>query len=161
MQGVTINDKHIEMIVACMLSKVRIVDPGDSDFFWDEQIDKDVFITTNKEIIEAGGEPATAVPVLLGITKASIETESFIAAASFQETTRVLTEAATVAKVDKLKGFKENVIIGHLIPAGTGLPMYRSLKVNTLVSAAEALIEPTKSSIMERAAAQEQQYVSQ
>ncbi|MDE6432438.1 MAG: DNA-directed RNA polymerase subunit beta' [Opitutales bacterium] len=156
MQGVTINDKHIEIIVACMLSKVRIVDPGDSDFFWDEQVDKDAFIASNKEIIEAGGEPATATPVLLGITKASIETESFIAAASFQETTRVLTEAATTAKIDKLKGFKENVIIGHLIPAGTGLPMYRSLKVNTLVSAGEGLIEPTKESIMDRVAIKEE-----
>lgn len=137
MQGVVINDKHIEIIIACMLSKVRVTDPGDSDFFWGEQIDKDTFISSNKEIIEAGGEPAIAEPVLLGITKASIETESFIAAASFQETTRVLTEAATTAKVDKLRGFKENVIMGHLIPAGTGLPMYRYLKINSLVSVSE------------------------
>jgi DNA-directed RNA polymerase subunit beta' len=135
MQGVSINDKHIEIIVACMLSKVRVSDPGDSDFFWGEQIDKDAFITANKEIIDSGGEPATAEPVLLGITKSSIETESFIAAASFQETTRVLTDAATTSKVDKLKGFKENVIMGHLIPAGTGLPMYRYIKINTLGSA--------------------------
>jgi DNA-directed RNA polymerase subunit beta' len=132
MQGVTINDKHIETIVACMLSKVRVVDPGDSDFFWGEQVDKDAFTISNREIIDAGGEPASAEPVLLGITKSSIETESFIAAASFQETTRVLTEAATTAKVDKLRGFKENVIMGQLIPAGTGLPMYRYLKINTL-----------------------------
>ncbi|MDR3274121.1 MAG: DNA-directed RNA polymerase subunit beta' [Puniceicoccales bacterium] len=138
MQGVTINDKHIETIVTCMLSKVRIIDPGDSDFFWGEQIDKDTFMTANKEIIESGGEPATAEPVLLGITKSSIETESFIAAASFQETTRVLTDAATTSKVDKLKGFKENVIMGHLIPAGTGLPMYRYVKINTLVPATAA-----------------------
>jgi DNA-directed RNA polymerase subunit beta' len=134
MQGVTINDKHIETIIACMLSKVRVTDPGDSDFFWGEQVDKDAFMASNKEIIESGGEPAVSEPVLLGITKSSIETESFIAAASFQETTRVLTDAATTAKVDKLKGFKENVIMGHLIPAGTGLPMYRYVKVNTLVS---------------------------
>ncbi|MDR0679567.1 MAG: DNA-directed RNA polymerase subunit beta' [Puniceicoccales bacterium] len=135
MQGVSINDKHIEIIIACMLSKVRVSDPGDSDFFWGEQIDKDAFVTANKEIIDSGGEPAIAEPVLLGITKSSIETESFIAAASFQETTRVLTDAATTSKVDKLKGFKENVIMGHLIPAGTGLPMYRYIKINTLGSA--------------------------
>jgi DNA-directed RNA polymerase subunit beta' len=135
MQGVTINDKHIETIVACMLSKVRVVDPGDSDFFWGEQVDKDAFAISNREIIDAGGEPASAEPVLLGITKSSIETESFIAAASFQETTRVLTDSATTAKIDRLRGFKENVIMGQLIPAGTGLPMYRYLKINTLVNA--------------------------
>ncbi|MDR0351062.1 MAG: DNA-directed RNA polymerase subunit beta' [Puniceicoccales bacterium] len=129
LQGVTINDKHIELIVARMLRKVRVTDPGDSDFFWGEQIDKDEFMERNNEIIEAGGKPAEADPVLLGVTKASLETESFISAASFQETTRVLTDAATMCKVDELKGFKENVIMGHLIPAGTGLPKYRKLKI--------------------------------
>jgi DNA-directed RNA polymerase subunit beta' len=91
----------------------------------------------NEEIIEAGGKPAEAEPVLLGITKASLETESFISAASFQETTRVLTDAATLGKVDELKGFKENVIMGHLIPAGSGLPPYRHLRVQTLAQESE------------------------
>jgi DNA-directed RNA polymerase subunit beta' len=137
LQGVTINDKHIEVIISQMLRKVRISDPGDSDFFWGEQVDKDKFLRENERINEAGGQPAEGEPILLGITKASVETESFISAASFQETTRVLTEASTLGKVDKLQGFKENVIMGHLIPAGTGLPKYRRLKINTL-GAAEA-----------------------
>jgi DNA-directed RNA polymerase subunit beta' len=129
LQGVKINDKHIELILARMLRKVRVTDPGYLDFFWGEQIDKDEFMERNNEIIEAGGKPAEADPVLLGVTKASLETESFISAASFQETTRVLTDAATMCKVDELKGFKENVIMGYLIPAGTGLPKYRRLKI--------------------------------
>jgi DNA-directed RNA polymerase subunit beta' len=131
-QGVTINDKHIELIVARMLRKVRITDPGDSDFFWGEQIEKDVFLEKNGEVRDAGGKPAEAEPILLGITKASLETGSFISAASFQETTRVLTDAATLGKVDTLEGFKENIIMGHLIPAGSGLPSYRHLKIRTL-----------------------------
>ncbi|MCC5806191.1 MAG: DNA-directed RNA polymerase subunit beta' [Opitutales bacterium] len=132
LQGVTINDKHIEIIVSQMLRKVRITDPGDSDFFWGEQIDKEAFMVSNEKIVEAGGQPAEGEPILLGITKASVETESFISAASFQETTRVLTDASTLGKIDNLEGFKENVIMGHLIPAGTGLPKYRRLKINTL-----------------------------
>jgi DNA-directed RNA polymerase subunit beta' len=135
LQGVTINDKHIEVIISQMLRKVRISDPGDSDFFWGEQVDRDRFLAENERINEAGGKPAEGDPILLGITKASVETESFISAASFQETTRVLTEAATLGKRDELKGFKENVIMGHLIPAGTGLPKYRRLKINTLGAA--------------------------
>ena len=131
MQGVTINDKHIELIVARMLRKVRITNPGDSDFFWGEQIEKDYFLAENAKVVEAGGMPAEAEPILLGITKSSLETESFISAASFQETTRVLTDAATLGKIDELKGFKENVIMGHLIPAGTGLPKYRHVKIET------------------------------
>ena len=134
LQGVTINDKHIEVIISQMLRKVRITDPGDSDFFWGEQIDRQDFMDDNERIIEAGGKPAEGEPILLGITKASIETESFISAASFQETTRVLTDAATLGKRDRLKGFKENVIMGHLIPAGTGLPKYRRLRINTFGS---------------------------
>jgi DNA-directed RNA polymerase subunit beta' len=139
LQGVTINDKHIELIISQMLRKVRITEPGDSEFFWGEQIDKETFILENERITEAGGQPAEGEPILLGITKASVETESFISAASFQETTRVLTDASTLGKVDNLEGFKENVIMGHLIPAGTGLPKYRRLKINTLapVPAAE------------------------
>jgi DNA-directed RNA polymerase subunit beta' len=134
LQGVTINDKHIEVIISQMLRKVRITEPGDGEFFWGEQVDKESFIRENERISEAGGQPAEGEPILLGITKASVETESFISAASFQETTRVLTDAATLGKVDHLEGFKENVIMGHLIPAGTGLPRYRRLKINTLVA---------------------------
>lgn len=134
LQGVTINDKHIELIISQMLRKVRITDPGDSDFFWGEQIDRETFLEDNERILAAGGKPAEGEPILLGITKASVETESFISAASFQETTRVLTDAATLGKVDRLEGFKENVIMGHLIPAGTGLPRYRRLRINTLGS---------------------------
>jgi DNA-directed RNA polymerase subunit beta' len=134
LQGVVINDKHIETIVACMLKKIRIINPGDSDFFWGELIEKDTFLGENQKIIEAGGEPATCEPVLMGITKSSIETDSFIAAASFQETTKVLTDAATTGRRDYLKGFKENVIMGHLIPAGTGWPKYCNLRLKYLVS---------------------------
>jgi DNA-directed RNA polymerase subunit beta' len=132
LQGVTINDKHIETILSRMLCKVRITDPGDSEYFWGEQIDRHEFMGINEKILEAGGKAAEAEPLLLGITKASIETESFISAASFQETTRVLTDAATLGKIDRLKGFKENVIMGNLIPAGTGLPQYRHLRIDTL-----------------------------
>ena len=129
LQGVSINDKHIEVIIRQMLRKVRISDPGDTEWFWGEQIDRVAFLRENKRIDAAGGKPAEAEPILLGITKASLETESFISAASFQETTRVLTDASTLGKVDHLKGFKENVIMGHLIPAGTGLPAYKKLRV--------------------------------
>ncbi|HSH95179.1 MAG TPA: DNA-directed RNA polymerase subunit beta', partial [Roseimicrobium sp.] len=130
LQGVTINDKHIEIIIRQMLRKVRITDPGDSEYFWGEQVDRAAFLLDNKRLEEAGGKPAEAEPILLGITKASLETESFISAASFQETTRVLTDASTLGKVDLLKGFKENVIMGHLIPAGTGLPAYKNLRIS-------------------------------
>jgi DNA-directed RNA polymerase subunit beta' len=139
LQGVTINDKHIEVIISQMLKKVRITDPGDSDFFWGEQVDRFTFMSANEHIEDAGGMPAEGEPVLLGITKASLETESFISAASFQETTRVLTDASTLGKVDSLKGFKENVIMGHLIPAGTGLPVYRNLRIDTLGAEVEKL----------------------
>jgi DNA-directed RNA polymerase subunit beta' len=138
LQGVVINDKHIEIIVACMLRKVRVTEPGDSDFFWGEQVERDTFMAENKKIIDAGGEPALCEPILMGITKSSIETDSFIAAASFQETTKVLTEAATTGKRDCLRGFKENVIMGRLIPAGTGLPRYRYLKLKHLAFGDEA-----------------------
>ena len=137
LQGVTINDKHLEVIISRMLFKVRITDPGDTEFFWGDQIDRFAFLNSNEEIAEKGGKPAEAEPILLGITKASLETDSFISAASFQETTRVLTNAATLGKIDELKGFKENVIMGHLIPAGTGLPKWRRLKIDTLGAAQE------------------------
>jgi len=128
-QGVVINDKHIEIIVSRMLRKVRITEPGDSDYLWGEQVDRTLLAENNRSINERGGQIAESEPILLGITKASLETESFISAASFQETTRVLTDAATMAKRDNLTGFKENVIMGHLVPAGTGLPAYRRIRV--------------------------------
>ncbi len=120
LQGVTINDKHIEIIVRQMLRKVRIDDPGDTSFLVGSQVDKIVFKDENESIIKKGKQPANATAILLGITKASLTTESFISAASFQETTRVLTDAASAGKKDYLLGLKENVIMGHLIPAGTG-----------------------------------------
>jgi DNA-directed RNA polymerase subunit beta' len=133
LQGVTINDKHIEIIVRQMLRKVRITEPGDTTFLWGEQIDKIVFENENQRVEKMGGKPAEAQPVLLGITKASLETESFLSAASFQDTTRVLTEAATMGKVDYLRGFKENVIMGHIIPAGTGFGHHRKIALKPLV----------------------------
>ncbi|MFM7181308.1 MAG: DNA-directed RNA polymerase subunit beta' [Verrucomicrobiales bacterium] len=140
LQGVEINDKHIEIIIRQMLRKVRITDPGDTEFLWGDQVERIEFERVNRETTEEGGQPAQAEPVLLGITKASLETESFISAASFQDTTRVLTEAATHGKIDKLEGFKENVIMGHLIPAGSGFPNARDTRVQELetVAALEA-----------------------
>jgi len=126
-QGVDINDKHIEVIVRQMLRRVRIEEPGDTDYLPGELIDSTEFVRKNAEIISQGGEPATASTMLLGITKASLTTDSFLAAASFQETTRVLTEAAITGKVDYLRGLKENVVIGKLIPAGTGIEKRRQL----------------------------------
>jgi DNA-directed RNA polymerase subunit beta' len=119
-QGVVTNDKHIEVIVRQMLRKVAVEHPGDTDLLVGELVDRFVFNRINEEIIIEGGEPSTAHQVLLGITKASLATDSFLSAASFQETTRVLTEAAIHGKVDYLRGLKENVIIGKLIPAGSG-----------------------------------------
>ncbi len=127
LQGVKINDKHIEIIVSQMLRKVEVKTPNDTTLLTGEQIDRDVFEAENAKTIAEGGVPAEATPILLGITKASLQTKSFISAASFQETTRVLTEAAVEGKVDKLYGLKENVIVGRLIPAGTGTVL-RALK---------------------------------
>src|SRR2546423_6902836 len=137
LQGVTINDKHIETIVRQLLRKVRITEPGDTTFLWGEQIDKLEFEEENSRVEKMGGKPGEAQPVLLGITKASLETESFLSAASFQDTTRVLTEAATRARVDYLRGFKENVIMGHIIPAGTGFDHHRKVKLQPLVELEE------------------------
>ena len=120
-QGVNINDKHIEMIVRQMLRKLRVDTPGDTELLPGELVDRFEYEENNRQVLAEGGEPATAQPVLLGVTKASLNTESFLAAASFQETTKVLTEAALAGKVDQLLGLKENVIIGKLIPAGSGL----------------------------------------
>ena len=128
-QGVEINDKHIEVMVRQMLHKVKIEESGSTDFLPGEYIDINAFEGANTKAIEEGGEPAVAKPILLGITKASLATDSFLSAASFQETTRVLTDAAIKGKVDPLIGLKENVIIGKLIPAGTGMSRYRNLKV--------------------------------
>lgn len=125
LQGVTINDKHIEIIVRQMLRKVKIEDPGDTEFLIGSQIDRFIFEDENERIVKSGGKPAIGMPVLMGITKAALTTDSFISAASFQETTRVLTEAAVSGKMDELLGLKENVIVGRLIPAGTGFPIYR------------------------------------
>ena len=141
LQGVKINDKHIEVIVRQMLQKVQIVDPGDTSFLQGSQVDKFSFSTVNKKVLDEGGEPATFEPLLLGITKASLFTESWVSAASFQETTRVLTEAAIQGKMDDLKGLKENVIIGHLIPAGTGMRRYRDIRMSAPDDEFEALID--------------------
>jgi len=129
LQGVRINDKHIEVIIRQMLKKVRVEDPGDTEFLATQQVDKWIFQKENTRVIKKGAKPAQATPLLLGITKASLTTESFISAASFQETTRVLTEAATSGKRDELFGLKENVIVGHLIPAGTGFKAHRDIEV--------------------------------
>ncbi|MFN4197251.1 MAG: DNA-directed RNA polymerase subunit beta', partial [Caldimicrobium sp.] len=127
LQGVKINDKHFEVIVRQMLKKVKIKDPGDTQFMIGEYVDKARFAETNEKIIAQGGKPAVAEPLILGITKAALLTESWLAAASFQETTRVLTEASLAGKIDFLRGLKENVIIGRLIPAGTGRIFYEKL----------------------------------
>jgi len=128
-QGVTIHDKHIELIVRQMMRKVQIIEPGDTEFLPGDLVDRRRFEEANREVLERGGEPATARPQLLGITKASLATDSWLSAASFQETTRVLTEAAIAGKSDQLLGLKENVIIGKLIPAGTGMSRYRNIQV--------------------------------
>ncbi len=141
LQGVRINDKYIEVIVRQMLARVKIVDSGDTDFVLDEHVEKMRFEEINQEVVTRGGKPAVANPLLLGITKASLSTESFISAASFQETTKVLTEASIAGKVDHLKGLKENVIMGRIIPAGTGMIQYRGARV---VLEAEETVEESQ-----------------
>ena len=131
LQGVKINDKHMEVIVRQMLRRVKIADAGDTAFIGDEQVEKHRLQEENDKVLEKGGRPAVGKPILLGITKASLSTQSFISAASFQETTRVLTEASMAGKTDYLRGLKENVIMGRLIPAGTGLSLYRKLGIKT------------------------------
>jgi DNA-directed RNA polymerase subunit beta' len=121
LQGVQINDKHIEVIVKQMLKRVVIEEPGDTDFLVGEQVAKTIFNRHNQAITQEGGTPARGKPILLGITKSSLSTESFISAASFQETTRVLTQASVGGMVDRLRGLKENVIMGRIVPAGTGI----------------------------------------
>jgi DNA-directed RNA polymerase subunit beta' len=129
LQGVTINDKHIEVIVRQMMRWVKVEGVGDTEFIIDEHVDRFRFREENERVLAQGGEPATGRPLLLGITKASLSTESFISAASFQETTRVLTEASINGKIDYLRGLKENVIMGRLIPAGTGMDIYRGIRI--------------------------------
>jgi len=129
LQGVNINDKHIEVIVRQMLRWVKIKEVGDTEFLMEEQVDRFRYEDENRRVAEEGGKTSVGEPLLLGITKASLSTDSFISAASFQETTRVLTEAAISGRVDYLRGLKENVIMGRLIPAGTGMKYYRNVKV--------------------------------
>lgn len=141
LQGVDINDKHIEIIVRQMLQKVRVTDPGDTTFLYGEDVDKKQFHRINRKTMEEGGRPAQAAPVLLGITKASLGTESFISAASFQETTRVLTDAACEGKTDHLLDFKSNIIMGHSIPGGTGFDEYRKRIIKSVDREAEEELE--------------------
>ena len=131
LQGVDINDKHIEIIVRQMLKKIIIDEPGDSNYLPGTQANLLEYEDTNEALIAEGKEPATGTQIMLGITKASLATDSFMSAASFQETTKVLTDAAIKSKVDPLVGLKENVLIGKLIPAGTGMKRYRSVKLDT------------------------------
>ena len=138
-QNVTIDDKHHEIIISQMLRKVRVEDPGDTDLLPGAVVDKFRFRRKNKRVIEAGGKPARAEPLLLGITKASLQSESFISAASFQETTKVLTQAALSGRVDHLVGLKENVILGHLIPAGTGFRQYVRTRVQKNIPLEESV----------------------
>jgi DNA-directed RNA polymerase subunit beta' len=140
LQGVKINDKHIEVIVRQMLRRIKVVDPGDTEFLMGEQVEKWVFEERNEEMMAQGKRAATGEPMLLGITKASLTTESWISAASFQETTKVLADAAVLGKIDFLRGLKENVIMGRLIPAGTGLDQYRELEM--MISGEEEELPP-------------------
>jgi len=142
-QGVVTNDRHIEIIIRQMLRKVAVTDPGDTDLLVGEMLDRTQLLRINEEVIAQGGVPATAQQVLLGITKASLATESWLSAASFQETTRVLTDAAINGRSDSLRGLKENVIIGKLIPAGTGLERYRNIRVEPTEEARAAAYSVT------------------
>jgi DNA-directed RNA polymerase subunit beta' len=149
LQGVKINDKHIEVIVRQMLRRVQIVEAGDANYIVGEQVERSELLDENDRVIAAGKIPATYENVLLGITKASLSTDSFISAASFQETTRVLTEAAIMGKRDSLRGLKENVIVGRLIPGGTGLAFHRAKKEKEAweVEERKALLDAEKASM--------------
>lgn len=141
MQGVEIGDKHVEVMVRQMLRRVKVIESGDTPLLPGSLVDISVFKEACKDALRDGKSPATAKPVLLGITKASLETDSFLSAASFQETTRVLTDAAIKGKRDYLLGLKENVIIGKLVPAGTGMPVYRDVQLKE--DKAEVALEDT------------------
>ncbi|HEX2054247.1 MAG TPA: DNA-directed RNA polymerase subunit beta' [Actinomycetota bacterium] len=153
-QGVPIHDKHIELIVRQMLRKVSVIEPGDTELLPQDLVERKLFASINEDVVAKGGEPATARPILMGITKSSLATESWLSAASFQETTRVLTEAAIRGKSDALLGLKENVIIGKLIPAGTGMTRYRSVKVTPSEEVSE-LLQLLRKQDEERRAAEE------
>jgi DNA-directed RNA polymerase subunit beta' len=141
LQGVKINDKHIEVIVRQMLRRVQVVDAGDARFITGEQVERAELLDENDRVLAEGKKPATYEHLLLGITKASLSTDSFISAASFQETTRVLTEAAIMGKKDDLRGLKENVIVGRLIPAGTGLAYHNARKHQATLADAETNVD--------------------
>ncbi|HMQ11597.1 MAG TPA: DNA-directed RNA polymerase subunit beta' [Oligoflexia bacterium] len=143
LQGVKINDKHIETIVRQMLRKVKVVDPGETNFLSGEQVDKAAFYEENDKVLAEKKKPAKAEPLLLGITKASLSTESFISAASFQETTKVFTEAAINGKIDHLRGLKENIVMGRIIPAGTGTAHYRNLGLEVVGKEIKSMVDPT------------------
>jgi DNA-directed RNA polymerase subunit beta' len=150
LQGVKINDKHIEVIVRQMLRRIEVDEPGDTPFIMGEQVERAELLEENEKAVQAGKKPGTFRNMLLGITKASLSTDSFISAASFQETTRVLTEAAIMGKRDELRGLKENVIVGRLIPAGTGLAYHNIRKAQAAepvlaeVAAEPAAAQPTQ-----------------
>src|SRR5438874_7666456 len=151
LQGVNISDKHIEVIVRQMMRWVKVEDVGDTQFLLEQQVDKFRFREENERTIVNGGKPATGRPLLLGITKASLSTESFISAASFQETTRVLTEASINGAIDNLRGLKENVIVGRLIPAGTGMEYYRNVRLSPEMEEAAARVQQEVSAEIEAA----------
>jgi DNA-directed RNA polymerase subunit beta' len=151
LQGVAISDKHIETIVRQMLRWVKIEEVGDTSFLLEQQIDKFRFREENERVIAKGGRPSIGLPLLLGITKASLSTDSFISAASFQETTRVLTEASINGSVDSLRGLKENVIVGRLIPAGTGMEYYRNIQLSQELEEAAARVQQEVTAAFEEA----------
>src|SRR5258708_36568093 len=151
LQGVTISDKHIEVIVRQMMRWVKVEDVGDTTFLLEQQIDKFRFREENERVIANGGRPATGRPLMLGITKASLSTESFISAASFQETTRVLPEASIQGMVDHLRGLKENAIVGPLIPAATGREYYRNVRPSPEMEEAAPKVQAKVSAAYEEA----------
>jgi DNA-directed RNA polymerase subunit beta' len=157
LQGVQINDKHIEIIVRQMLKNVRITDAGDTEFLIGDKIEKTTFRKANDAVLKKKKKPAAAEPMLQGITKASLTTDSFISAASFQETTRVLTEAATMGREDSLMGLKENIIMGHLIPAGTGIDIHRDIDLDREVLKAVAEKEEPEEEIIEEVEEEEEE----
>ena len=163
LQGVHINDKHIGVIVRQMMRKVEISHVGDTTFIQGHQVDKYRFHEENAKVIREGGESAIAKPLLLGITRASLNIDSFLSAASFQETTRVLTNAAIAGKIDNLRGLKENIIIGHLIPAGTGQKIYKNIKLydesnEDIDASIQTILEARKKEELEAASMQPKQH---
>ncbi|MCP4448905.1 MAG: DNA-directed RNA polymerase subunit beta' [Myxococcales bacterium] len=159
LQGVRINDKHIEVIVRCMLRRIAVKDVGDTNFLVDEHVERHIFEEENERVMIGGGQPAKGEPLLLGITKASLSTESFISASSFQETTKVLTEASIRGRIDYLRGLKENVIMGRLIPAGTGLGAYKRLSMVVDAPESEAAPEPEATDVVVPPIAMQQEAV--